>query len=128
MQRYPDIEIYLADISVDALNDWLSERLDAPALSRAGKRKWRTTGNLHGLTIPVLLIEQAADGFASLWFDSDATPWAKDIDCAREAVERFDCEVRCSLGSWQPGDDPDRFIRVLPDGTEEEMDWPDSGQ
>ena len=41
---------------------------------------------------------------------------------------RLGCEVRCSLGGWQPGDDPDRFLQVLPDGTEQAIDWPDSGQ
>ncbi|MFC3284341.1 hypothetical protein [Litchfieldella rifensis] len=128
MQRYPDIEIYLARVSLDTLNAWLAECLDAPPLQRSGKRQARTTGHSDGHRIPVLLVEQAADGYASLWFDSSATPWPRDVDCAREAAMRLDCEVRCSLGGWQPGDDPDRFWRVLPDGREEAIDWPDSGQ
>ncbi|GGX97612.1 hypothetical protein GCM10007160_26510 [Litchfieldella qijiaojingensis] len=128
MQRYPDIEIYLAHVSLEPLNAWLAERLDAPPLQGAGKRKARTTGYGNGRRIPVLLVEQAADGYASLWFDSDATPWPRDVDCAREAAQRLGCEVRCSLGGWQPGDDPDRFWQVLSDGTEGAIDWPDSGQ
>ncbi|GHC24483.1 hypothetical protein [Aidingimonas halophila] len=128
MERYPDIEIYLAEASLDVLDQWLTERLEAPSLSRVGKRKWRTVGYYDGQTVPILLIEQAADGFTSLWFDSHSTPWPRDIDCAREIVERFGCEVRCSLGSWQPGDDPDRFLQLLPSGEEREIDWPDSGQ
>lgn len=128
MQRYPDIEIYLAKVPHEALNVWLAERLDAPPLQRAGKGKARTTGYGDGRRIPVLLVEQAAEGYASLWFDSDATPWPRDVDCAREAAQRLGCEVRCSLGGWQPGDDPDRFWQVLPDGSEGAIDWPDSGQ
>ncbi len=76
----------------------------------------------------MLLVEKAADGFASLWFDSAHTPWPRDADCARDAAARLGCEVRCSLGGWQPGDDPDRFWQVLPDGHEGAIDWPDSGQ
>ncbi|MDI4637294.1 MULTISPECIES: hypothetical protein [Halomonadaceae] len=128
MQRYPDIEIYLAKAPIEALDAWLAASLDAPPLSRAGKRQWRTTGHLDGTKVPVLLVEQAADGFASLWFDSGATPWPRDADCARSAASALDVEVRCSLGGWQPGDDPDRFWRVQPDGQEDAITWPDSGQ
>jgi hypothetical protein len=128
MERYPDIEIYLARADHERLDAWLGERLDAAPLVPAGKRKWRSHGRLQGKTIPILLIENAADGYASLWFDSPATPWARDADCARDAAKALDCEVRCSLGGWQPGDDPDRFWQVLPDGREDAIDWPDSGQ
>ncbi|KXS39708.1 hypothetical protein KGQ90_09495 [Modicisalibacter tunisiensis] len=128
MERYPDIEIYLAGADLEALNAWLGERLDAAPLQPAGKRKWRGRGYCAGEAIPVLLVEGVADGFASLWLDSPATPWPRDIDLAREAVQRLGCEVRCSLGGWQPGDDPDRFWQVCPNGHEGPIDWPDSGQ
>ncbi|PMR76199.1 hypothetical protein [Billgrantia endophytica] len=128
MTHYPDIEIYLAQAPLDALDAWLGERLDAAPLSPAGRRKWQTRGHHDGQTVPILLVENAADGYASLWFDSAHTPWARDADCAREVAERLGVEVRCSLGSWQPGDDPDRFWRVLPDGSEAVIEWPDSGQ
>lgn len=128
MQRYPDIEIYLSQVPLDALNAWLGETLDAGPLAPAGKHKWRTRGRLGGREIPVLLVEKAADGFASLWLDSPDTPWESDQACAHAAADRLGCEVRCSLGGWQPGDDPDRFLQVLPDGSEREIDWPDSGR
>ncbi|EWH03461.1 hypothetical protein [Halomonas sp. BC04] len=128
MTDYPDIEIYLSKAPLDALNAWLGERLDSPPLSTAGRRQWQTRGHHDGHGVPVLLVEKAADGYASLWFDSAHTPWARDCDCAREAAARLGCEVRCSLGSWQPGDDPDRFWRVLPDGSEAVIEWPDPGQ
>ncbi|MDN3521339.1 hypothetical protein [Halomonas ramblicola] len=125
--RYPDIEVYLARVEAQRLDAWLAEAIDAEPLAPAGKGKRRTRGRLEGREIPVLLVERAADGYASLWFDSDATPWASDRACARAAAAHLGCEVRCSLGGWQPGDDPDRFLRVLPDGSEAEIDWPDSG-
>ncbi len=128
MERYPDIEIYLAEATVERIDAWLGETLDAAPLKPAGKRKWRGQGHHDGATIPVLLVEGAADGFASLWFDSAATPWPRDADCARDAARALGCEVRCSLGGWQPGDDPDRFWQVHPDGQESAIVWPDSGQ
>ncbi len=126
--RYPDIEIYLAKAPVASLDEWLGTAIGAEPLAPAGKGKWRTRGRLAGGEIPVLLVERAADGFASLWFDSAETPWPDDAACARAAAMRLGSEVRCSLGGWQPGDEPDRFLRVLPDGREEEIHWPDSGQ
>ena len=126
--HYPDIEIYLAKAPVEALSEWLSAAIDAKPLAPAGKGKWRTRGSHDGEEVPVLLVEKAADGFASLWFDSPATPWPNDAACARAAAVGLGCEVRCSLGGWQPGDDPDRFLQVLPDGHEAEINWPDSGR
>lgn len=128
MEHYPDIEIYLAELDHERLNAWLGERLDAPPLTPAGRGKWRTRGRCQGDCVPVLLVEKAADGFASLWFDSPATPWADDRACAQEAALALGCEVRCSLGGWQPGDDPDRFWRVRPGQEGEVFHWPDSGQ
>lgn len=125
--RYPDIEIYLSEAARERLDAWLGAAIGAAPLAPAGRRQWRTRGSLDGHDIPVLLVEQAADGFASLWFDSATTPWTDDRACARDAAARLGCEVRCSLGGWQPGDDPDRFLQVLPDGGENEIDWPDSG-
>jgi hypothetical protein len=126
--RYPDIEIYLAKAPREALDAWLADAIAAAPLAPAGKGKWRTRGRREDGEIPVLLIEQAADGFASLWFDSPDTPWSDDRACARAAARRLGGEVRCSLGGWQPGDDPDRFWQVLPDGREAEIDWPDVGR
>ncbi|QTF92381.1 hypothetical protein [Halomonas sp. BM-2019] len=125
--RYPDIEIYLAKAPVEAVGEWLGGAIEAAPLAPAGKGKWRTRGHHEGAEVPVLLVEKAADGYASLWFDSPTTPWESDAACARAAAVHLGCEVRCSLGGWQPGDDPDRFLRVLPDGSEAEIHWPDSG-
>ena len=88
MERYPDIEIYLAQASQDALNDWLGDTLAAAPLAPAGKGKWRTRGRLGDNEIPVLLVERAADVYASLWFDSPHTPWESDAACARAAAAR----------------------------------------
>ena len=127
-EHYPDIEIYLAPVSLDAVQRWLSNRLEQPVtLKASSKGQWRARVETPGGTVPVLLIEKAADRFMSLWLDSDATPWPRDVDCARDARESLGIEVRCSLGGWQPGDEPDRFFRVLASGEEEVFHWPDPG-
>ena len=126
--RYPDIEIYLRQAPLETINAWLGEALSAPPLQAAGRHKWQTCGQRGGHEIQVLLVEKAAGGFASLWLDSAHTPWQRDCDCARDAASRLNSEVRCFLGGWQPGDDPDHFWQVLPDGSEGVINWPDSGQ
>ncbi|TDO06131.1 MULTISPECIES: hypothetical protein [Halomonas] len=128
MQPFPDIEIYLAHCDITRLDAWLQQAIGAEPLCPAGKHKWRTLGHVAAGEVPVLVVEKAADGFASLWLDSAETPWATDLACAREAAARLGCEVRCSLGGWQPGDDPDRFLQVKADGHEQPIDWADSGK
>lgn len=127
MECYPDIEIYLATVKRDAINAWLGETLGAPPLESVGQQRWRSRGRYQGDVIPILLVEHAADGFASLWLDSPATPWATDADLARDCVAALGCEVRCSLGGWHPGDDPDRFLQITADGNETTIEWIDSG-
>lgn len=128
MEHYPDIEVYLACNDAERVSQWLSQVLALPVtLERAGKRQWRAAPTYQGERLPILLVEGAADSMASLWFDSSKTPWQRDVDCARAAGPALECEVRCSLGGWQPGDDPDRFFQVLPDGSEGVIHWPDSG-
>lgn len=124
MERYPDIEIYLARTTAGVLDAWLSKTLGTAPLTPAGKGQWRTTGTCHGQPVPVLLVENAADGFSSLWFDSDQTPWPTDQEAARHAAVALGVKVRCSLGGWSPGDDPDRFWQVLPNGEEGPVHWP----
>ncbi|NWO57242.1 hypothetical protein [Chromohalobacter israelensis] len=129
MERYPDIEIYLAKTDIEAIQQWLDEHLEAPSpLVKRGKHQWRARARHAASEIPILLVENAADGFASLWFDSPHTPWPRDVDCARAAARTLGCEVRCSLGGWQPGDEPDRFWQVRADGVEGAIHWPDQGQ
>ncbi|WP_017431125.1 hypothetical protein [Vreelandella jeotgali] len=125
MERYPDIEIYLAQTPSEALNTWLADTLAAEPLVPAGKGRWRTRGVCNGQPVPVLLVDNATQHFACLWFNSDSTPWPTDRQAAHSAARALDSEVRCSTGSWQPGDDPDLFWQVLPDGSESRVHWPD---
>ncbi|WP_158774935.1 hypothetical protein [Cobetia sp. L2A1] len=127
-EQYPDIEIYLKPLSIEALGAWLGEQFGQVVVFQpAGRLQHRARLTRDGNDIALLVVEKVANGFASLWFDSAATPWARDVDCARAAAAALQVESRCSLGSWQPGDEPDRFYRILPDGSEEAFTWPDKG-
>ncbi|MGJ8516051.1 hypothetical protein [Carnimonas bestiolae] len=124
-ERYPDIEVYLAPLKITVLNEWLQQRLHV-TLDSTGKRQWAGTGlSEKQQPLPVLLMESVADGFASLWIDSPESPWARDIDLARDLNTALGVEVRCSLGGWHPGDAPDRFLRIERDGQESVIEWPD---
>lgn len=122
----PDIEIYLAGARPDAILAWLQQRFPestASALRPAGKRQWRVQVSHGSHAIPVLVIEEAAPGFTSVWFDSPQTPWPDDISCAREAFAHFRIEVRATPGSWQEGDDPDLWWHIDAAG-EGPIHWP----
>ena len=56
MERFPDIEVYLAQLTLDDINAWLHTTLNAAPLSPAGKGKWKTRGQHQGETVPVLLV------------------------------------------------------------------------
>lgn len=127
VERYPDIEVYFAPLDIDALNAWLQERIGAE-LASTGKNKWRGRGEFEGVGLPVLVMASVADGFASLWIDSPSSPWPRDIDLARDINAHLQVEVRCSLGGWHPGDEPDRFMCLKSDGEESVIEWPDPAQ
>ena len=54
--------------------------------------------------IPVALFTDAVPGYTVAWFDSPATPWDTDLECARAAAAHLGCEVRCSTGGWDADD------------------------
>jgi len=117
--RHPDIEIYIKNRPLEAILEWLSQRADA-------LESRRSSGSTHSLTaifdqqrVPVMIHEKAVGkAWVSVWFRSDATPWARDLDCAREAATALDTQVRCILSGWQDGDEPDEWWKVEGGDTE----------
>ena len=80
--RQPDIEIYLRDDHVNDLLDWLHQAMGPLTLDEP--KGLTQHGALRGdQTIPLMVVRKAAGKWASIWFDSDATPWESDRDCAR---------------------------------------------
>ncbi len=122
--RQPDIEIYLRDDHLQDLLDWLPEALGPLTLQPAIGLTQR--GIFQGTApVPLMIVRKAAGKWASIWFDSPATPWASDRDCARAVQAAIGHEVRCSVGGWEEADgeaDADRWLKVNAEG-ETEFNW-----
>lgn len=121
----PDIEIYLAVTKAADVLDWLAARFPEHQKPRpAGKRQWRQVMEFSGHSLPILVIEEAAPGFTSLWIDSAHSPWPDDMSCAREAFAHFGCEIRATAGSWTEDGDPDTWWSISQRG-EAVIHWPE---
>lgn len=124
-KRYPDIEIYLklndASLVTPFLKAYLEDVSD-PQVHRKGAR-WQISH--QGNRFRVQWIPNAVGQWSSLWFNSDQTPWATDSEAARAAAEMLAQKVRCSPGPWQPGDDPDAWLEVTPQGEILQIQWPE---
>ncbi|WIX04024.1 hypothetical protein QK899_06240 [Pseudomonas sp. AR5] len=119
--RQPDIEIYLKDASQDAVSQWLAEAIGpcTPWQQKGQTFKCSAAG------IPVTWLPNAVGKWHCLLLESDATPWADDIACARAAHQALGVQVRCAPGGWsedEAEDAADRWIRIDADG-EQEIVW-----
>ena len=97
MKRQPDIEIYLKDCPMDKLIVWLTSlfgNLEPPV--EAGN-----STVFHSAIGPVIITAQLEDGeFFSVWFNTPNSPWATDMECARQASYDLKCLVRCCSGQY----------------------------
>ena len=119
--RQPDIEIYLRDASQEAVGEWLAEAIGPCS---AWQQKGQTF-KCNAAGIPVTWLPKAVGKWHCLFLESDATPWADDLACARAAHQALGVEIRCAPGGWQEEEaeeEADRWMRVSADG-EEEIVW-----
>jgi hypothetical protein len=122
--RQPDIEVYIKDISVDAIISWLNDVFVSVEKQNAlGKASITLQCKIKDetdiiSTIPVTIFTGAAGKlYTSLWFQSDKTPWSTDIDCAIQLVEATGNEVRCSTNGWEEAEDADnQWWKVTAEG------------
>ncbi|MBD9485033.1 hypothetical protein IB229_18770 [Pseudomonas sp. PDM14] len=119
--RQPDIEIYLKDADHKAIAAWLNDAIGPVS-------DWHQQGQTFKCRagdVPVTWLPKAVGKWHSLFLESDATPWADDLACARAAFAALDVEVRCAPGGWDEEESvetADRWIRISSDG-EEEIVW-----
>lgn len=119
--RQPDIEIYLKHASQQAVSDWLTQAL-GPCTP------WQQKGKTYRCVaagIAVVWLPRAVGKWHSLLLESDATPWADDLSCARAAYQALGVEIRCAPGSWteeEAVEDANRWISVGEEG-EQEIVW-----
>lgn len=128
MSDFPDIEIYVRNLSLADIENWL-----AAAFSNVKSQP--TAKNTHAFQvlynenkIPVLVIEKAKGAFACIWFQAETTPWANDHQCAMAlaaAVADIDqVEIRASQGSWVEGKDSEQWWSIT-NNQQQLIDWPD---
>lgn len=102
--RPEDVEIYIA-ASAELISAWLVERFGADIKLKVARRGGMLVhqGELAwgGATIPVLIVDDVADSFASLLFAAVQAPWQSDLACAQDAAAALRCEVRCVDRAWR---------------------------
>lgn len=122
--RQPDIEIYLKEDFLGELSGWLEQHVGRVDLGPWVGNLQR--GTLHGETsMPLMIVRKATGKWASICFESEHTPWATDLECARALAAGINREVRCSIGGWQEEhgeSNADSWMKVTADG-EEEFVW-----
>ena len=105
--KTPDIEIYVKDILLQDILDWLNlyfTNIEFPAKAAhlyANGKAVRGTIDQDENSIEVIITPKAAGkDFTSLWFKQNQTPWENDEECALSLLEQADVEIRCSAAGW----------------------------
>ena len=100
-QKQADIEIYVKDQTLDDIFAWLNTCFNAIDISKNKGKLAMVKCHTDNTSFDVEIVSEAVGKrFISLWFQSEQTPWHTDLDCAREAFEHFQTEIRCSEGDW----------------------------
>ncbi|MFN3237474.1 MAG: hypothetical protein ACE37D_10465 [Pseudomonadales bacterium] len=115
--RFPDIEIYLKRVATEDVLAWLQTVFnDYEVVRTEPSTRCKLKEMFCTITENV-----AKGGYTSVWFESNATPWETDRDCAQAAFAHFQCETRCSTGGWE-GEDEGGWLRLTDKG-EQVVNW-----
>lgn len=113
-----DLEIYIRDIDIAAVTEWLSghfDQLEHPDEHLSGDRPVKLEAFYCGHRVRLSIYPQAGGKrYASLILEGDDLPWASDLDCGRSAWRAMDTEIRCSPGDWKEGEpvEDERWWRI----------------
>ncbi|BBB27476.1 hypothetical protein [Amphritea japonica] len=122
-QRHPDIEIYIKDRSLEQITDWLATHCQPLKRDFEQGQVHHFVGLINDQEVPVMVHEKVSGkAWTSVWFNSDQTPWFKDLDCAEQASKELDTQIRCIASGWNTGDDPDEWWKVE-QGNSEKIQW-----
>lgn len=122
-----DIEIYVKNLSRSDAENWLSD-LFGP-LQGQKKRKgmpksaYGFIAHWQSRPFKLVIFEQAAPGYTSVWFNTTDLPWKDDLNCALTAAAHFAQPVRVTAGGWENGADPDAWQEITPDGKIKDILW-----
>ena len=95
-----DVEIYAKRVSINHIIEWIRLYFSIDEQKTVGSTlKLKLTRD--GSAITCTIAENIAKGgYTSIWFDSSCTPWQTDEECAKEAHNYFQVEIRCSVNGW----------------------------
>ena len=95
-----DVEIYAKRVSINHIIEWVRLYFSIDEQKTVGSTlKLKLTRD--GSAITCTIAENIAKGgYTSIWFDSSCTPWQTDEECAQEAYNHFQVEIRCSVNGW----------------------------
>ena len=122
MERQPEIEVYLRDCPMERLVAWLRSAigtLEAPEEAGAAV--------VYASAIGPVVVTPGIEGgpFLGVWFNTPHSPWATDVDCARQVAKELGCTVRCCPGQHFP-EVPwwasDQFLEIA-GGVEQIVTW-----
>jgi len=123
-QRHPDIEIYIKDRSLEQITSWLGSICKQLENEHNQGQIHNYFAQMDTQTIPIMIHEKVSGkAWTSVWFNSDQSPWQKDLDCAMQAAKQLDTQVRCIASGWNTGDDPDEWWKVENSGETSKMQW-----
>ena len=96
----PDIEIYAKRVGLSDIVEWLETYFIIDEQRTVGSTlKLKLTK--EGSSMICTIAENVAKGgYTSIWFDSSSTPWQTDEECAQEAYNHLQVEIRCSVNGW----------------------------
>ena len=95
-----DVEIYAKRVSTNHIIEWVRLYFSIDEQKTVGSTlKLKLTRD--GSAITCTIAENIAKGgYTSIWFDSSCTPWQTDEECAQEAYNHLQVEIRCSVNGW----------------------------
>jgi len=123
----PDIEIYIADITLEEATQWLNTIFSD--LKTENKKKgmpknaYPLTAKWNSENFQIVVFEKVVKGFTSIWLDSSNLPWADDEACAKVASKDLEKTVRVSAGSWQQDATENDWLEITPQGTISHLQW-----
>ena len=121
LPRQEDIEIYVRDCAVEELEGWIES-----SFSPLGRPDRFGDTLVYPSSLGPVTLTNVGGPFVGIWFATPRSPWATDVDCARQAATELKRVVRCDPGRHSPEVDPqsDVFLEI-DDGVERLVEWHD---
>lgn len=124
LDQLSDLEIYVSSKDLELINLWLEDAFELCEITQKSPKGLKMNAYHKGMCAAVTVsLNSGGGGFSSIWINSKNTPWANDLEMARDAFAFFKRPIRCVESAWQEGDDPDLWFEISNEG-EQTISWP----